>query len=139
LAPCSPARSHAPPNCIFICDGKARQRHAFFGQSRPHNSLVEMAATRAPERLAAGLIREARIYSRALQRYRNRRLGQGRGPILFFGSGSDESRKIAARGGKFFWAVGGDYGPPGIPSDDNFCCNGVVNSGSANRIRGWRK
>ncbi|HNQ88709.1 MAG TPA: glycoside hydrolase family 2 TIM barrel-domain containing protein [Verrucomicrobiota bacterium] len=25
-----------------------------------------------------------------------------------------------------FWAFGGDYGPPGTPSDQNFLCNGVV-------------
>lgn len=25
-----------------------------------------------------------------------------------------------------FWAYGGDFGPPGTPSDDNFCCNGLV-------------
>ena len=28
--------------------------------------------------------------------------------------------------GEFFWAFGGDYGPPGTPSDKNFCCNGLV-------------
>ena len=28
---------------------------------------------------------------------------------------------------KTFWAYGGDFGPEGTPSDDNFCCNGVVN------------
>jgi beta-galactosidase len=28
--------------------------------------------------------------------------------------------------GELFWAYGGDYGPPGIPSDTNFCCNGLV-------------
>jgi len=27
---------------------------------------------------------------------------------------------------KTFWAYGGDFGPPGTPSDDNFCCNGLV-------------
>lgn len=27
---------------------------------------------------------------------------------------------------KSFWAFGGDFGPPGTPSDDNFCCNGLV-------------
>jgi beta-galactosidase len=27
---------------------------------------------------------------------------------------------------KTFWAFGGDFGPPGTPSDDNFCCNGLV-------------
>jgi beta-galactosidase len=25
-----------------------------------------------------------------------------------------------------FWAFGGDYGPPDVPSDQNFCCNGLV-------------
>jgi beta-galactosidase len=28
--------------------------------------------------------------------------------------------------GDLFWAYGGDYGPPGTPSDLNFCCNGLV-------------
>ncbi len=31
------------------------------------------------------------------------------------------------RGDKTFWAYGGDFGPEGTPSDDNFCCNGLVN------------
>jgi beta-galactosidase len=31
--------------------------------------------------------------------------------------------------GEFFWAFGGDYGPPDIPSDRNFCCNGLVGPG----------
>jgi beta-galactosidase len=29
-------------------------------------------------------------------------------------------------GEKWFWAYGGDFGPEGTPSDDNFCCNGLV-------------
>lgn len=29
-------------------------------------------------------------------------------------------------GEKTFWAYGGDFGPEGTPSDDNFCCNGLV-------------
>ncbi len=28
--------------------------------------------------------------------------------------------------GEKFWAYGGDYGPEGTPSDENFCCNGLV-------------
>lgn len=28
--------------------------------------------------------------------------------------------------GEIFWAFGGDFGPPGTPSDNNFCCNGLV-------------
>jgi len=26
----------------------------------------------------------------------------------------------------WFWAYGGDFGPPGTPHDDNFCCNGLI-------------
>ena len=33
--------------------------------------------------------------------------------------------------GETYWAYGGDFGPPGVPSDDNFCCNGLV---SADRV-----
>jgi beta-galactosidase len=29
-------------------------------------------------------------------------------------------------GARTFWAYGGDFGPPGTPSRDNFCCNGLV-------------
>jgi beta-galactosidase len=29
-------------------------------------------------------------------------------------------------GDKYFWAYGGDIGPTDVPSDDNFCCNGLV-------------
>jgi beta-galactosidase len=28
--------------------------------------------------------------------------------------------------GEEFWAYGGDFGPPGTPSDENFCINGLV-------------
>ena len=28
--------------------------------------------------------------------------------------------------GEPFWAFGGDYGPADVPSDQNFCCNGIV-------------
>ena len=30
--------------------------------------------------------------------------------------------------GDIFYAYGGDYGPPGTPSDGNFCCNGLVSA-----------
>ncbi len=35
--------------------------------------------------------------------------------------------KTSAKGEKFY-AYGGDWGPPGTPSDENFCCNGLVAS-----------
>ncbi|MGZ5554228.1 MAG: glycoside hydrolase family 2 TIM barrel-domain containing protein [Candidatus Aminicenantales bacterium] len=28
--------------------------------------------------------------------------------------------------GEPFWAFGGDYGPADVPSDQNFCCNGLI-------------
>ncbi len=28
--------------------------------------------------------------------------------------------------GRTFWAFGGDFGPADVPSDQNFCCNGLV-------------
>jgi len=34
--------------------------------------------------------------------------------------------KRVKAGEKFFWAYGGDFGPAGTPTDDNFCCNGLV-------------
>lgn len=33
---------------------------------------------------------------------------------------------VASGEKKTFWAYGGDFGPPGTPSDDNFCSNGLV-------------
>lgn len=33
--------------------------------------------------------------------------------------------KADGRGGTF-WAFGGDFGPPDVPSDQDFCCNGLV-------------
>jgi len=38
---------------------------------------------------------------------------------------TDRVEKVK-RGKKTFWAYGGDFGPKGTPSDDNFCCNGLV-------------
>ena len=36
------------------------------------------------------------------------------------------SGKKDVHGREYFWAFGGDYGPPDTPSDQNFCCNGLV-------------
>ena len=36
------------------------------------------------------------------------------------------SVRKAVKGEPTFWAFGGDYGPPGTPSDQNFNCNGLV-------------
>lgn len=75
-----------------------------------------------------GLIREVRLYRRALSAGeiagRRRRWSDDRALALWLKL--DEAQPTPAPPGGFFWAYGGDYGPPGTPSDDNFCCNGLV-------------
>ncbi len=38
----------------------------------------------------------------------------------------DEGFAAKTANGDPFWAFGGDYGPADVPSDQNFCCNGLV-------------
>jgi beta-galactosidase len=38
----------------------------------------------------------------------------------------DQGLAATTSGGRPFWAYGGDYGPPGTPSDVNFLANGLV-------------
>ncbi|MCL2120266.1 MAG: DUF4981 domain-containing protein [Planctomycetaceae bacterium] len=33
---------------------------------------------------------------------------------------------VPGKPGESFWAYGGDFGPPGVPSDNNFCMNGLI-------------
>lgn len=40
----------------------------------------------------------------------------------------DQSFREIDRDGRWYWSYGGDYGPEGIPSFGNFCCNGLVNA-----------
>jgi beta-galactosidase len=39
---------------------------------------------------------------------------------------ADQGLAATTPDGRPFWAYGGDYGPPGTPSDENFLANGVV-------------
>jgi len=38
----------------------------------------------------------------------------------------DQGMRKTDENGEKYWAYGGDYGDPGIPSDGNFCLNGLV-------------
>ncbi len=38
----------------------------------------------------------------------------------------DQGLAAIDENGTPYWAFGGDFGPPGTPSDDNFCINGLV-------------
>lgn len=40
----------------------------------------------------------------------------------------DQSFREIDAEGNWYWSYGGDYGPEGIPSFNNFCCNGLVNA-----------
>lgn len=40
----------------------------------------------------------------------------------------DQSFREVDADGRWYWTYGGDYGPKGIPSFGNFCCNGLVNA-----------
>jgi len=73
----------------------------------------------------AGMIREARIYRRALSEaeLKDAKSRKPEGLVLWLDM-RDIQPVEAAKG--TFWAYGGDFGPPGTPSDDNFCCNGLV-------------
>lgn len=41
---------------------------------------------------------------------------------------ADTVKKIAGNEGETYMAYGGDFGPAGTPSDDNFCMNGLISS-----------
>ncbi len=56
-------------------------------------------------------------------------LKEGAPETLALKEGTPE--KNAGVPAKWFWAFGGDFGPVGVPSDQNFCMNGLV---SADRI-----
>ncbi|MCA9256634.1 MAG: DUF4981 domain-containing protein, partial [Phycisphaerales bacterium] len=84
-------------------------------------------------RRANGAIREARIYDRALTPEEiSGNTRPKNGLLLNFDASALRARtgewKGPTPGSGWFWAYGGDYGPPGTPSDDNFCCNGLVSA-----------
>jgi beta-galactosidase len=39
----------------------------------------------------------------------------------------DQGILVNTKSGERFWAYGGDFGPKDVPSDGNFCINGIVN------------
>jgi beta-galactosidase len=79
-----------------------------------------------PDRKVAGVIREARIYRRALTAAELADAKRGADASLVLWLDLSRAKETQPAGAKTFWAYGGDYGPPGTPSDQNFCCNGLV-------------
>jgi beta-galactosidase len=79
-----------------------------------------------PEWQAAAFFRETRVYSRALEKEELARTDRGTDPdlVLWLDFRDVKSEPLLDR--PVTWAYGGDYGPPGTPSDDNFNCNGLI-------------
>lgn len=101
---------------------------------RPHSNSAPVAVgadAENPNRSSNGLIRAARVYDRALSAPEVAAPTRPEaGVVLDFASAALAVQHGAwtgpSPGQGWYWAYGGDLGPPGTPSDDNFCCNGLV-------------
>ena len=112
---------------LFV-DGKQLGDKAFVGQAH-RNAFPVMIGSNAehPDRRVAGVIREARVYARALTAVELTDSKRGDDAALVLWLDFAQGKETRPAGGpEFFWAFGGDYGPPGTPSDQNFVCNGLV-------------
>ncbi len=113
-------------------DGKSAASKACSG--RLGTSAYTLGLGRDPEnpdRVADAMIREARVYSRALTADEVAHVEQRSADGLVLWADYKDIKADgkwtgpgADRG--WFFAYGGDYGLPGTPTDDNFCCNGLV-------------
>jgi beta-galactosidase len=86
-----------------------------------------------PQRRPDAVIAEARIYSNALSPKELKESQEKQGLLnkkLLLNVVVDSIKEIPAEK-KTFMAFGGDFGPPDVPSEQNFCMNGLV---SADRI-----
>jgi len=113
---------------VFVDGKQLAQQNAAGATIRGNRAAVWIGSnSEIPGRSFAGVIREVRIYNRALKRDE---LGQAHAEKAGLAGHVDLRRVEQAKPGKAarFLAYGGDFGPPGTPSDDNFCMNGVVNS-----------
>ena len=79
-----------------------------------------------PERRAAAYFREARVYSRALTASELAARNRGSESDLVLWLDFRHVERAPLPRGTSYWAYGGDYGPPGTPSDDNFNSNGLI-------------
>ncbi|MBN2474681.1 MAG: DUF4981 domain-containing protein [Pirellulales bacterium] len=78
------------------------------------------------DRLLSGTIAAARIHNRALsaEELRDPQRGGDASTVLWLDFQDLENVESPQQG--TFFAYGGDFGPPGTPSDGNFCMNGLV-------------
>ena len=112
---------------LFL-DGRLLQTKPFAG-TLANTAFPVMIGGNAehPDRTVAGAIREARIYKRALSDAEVAAARRRAERDLVLWLDWRRAQETQPAGAQYFWAFGGDYGPPGTPSDQNFCCNGLVN------------
>ncbi|HEY9175553.1 MAG TPA: glycoside hydrolase family 2 TIM barrel-domain containing protein [Verrucomicrobiae bacterium] len=111
---------------LFV-DGKAVGEAACTAKVN-RNAFPVMVGNNAEHlaRSVSGVIREARIYSRALTAAELADTNRGSDASLVLWLDLTKAKESKPAKSETFWAFGGDYGPPGTPSDQNFNCNGVV-------------
>ena len=116
-------------------DGKQAGKKEFAGRIASNRYPVGIGRDAERGRTADALIRDARVYSRPLSEEEVAK-PEGRSPerLVLWADLRDVTESkwtgpTPCPGA--YWAFGGDFGPPGTPSDQNFCCNGLV---SADRV-----
>lgn len=113
-------------------DGKRAGARAFSGPVA--SNRFPLCLGRDPEnttRFSNAMIRSARVYARPLSEEEAAAPANRKADGLALSVDLKDARTSGAwtgpsPGKDFFWAYGGCFGPPGTPSDENFCCNGLV-------------
>jgi beta-galactosidase len=113
-------------------DGKQGGTRPFSGKTATNCFPLGIGFdTENPTRFSNALIRDVRIYGRALDSAEIQNPDGRRPDALVLHADIRHAKPSGSWTGPssdrgFFWAYGGEFGPPGVPSDDNFCCNGLV-------------
>ena len=117
---------------------KTRPVHYEGAERRPHTDIVCPMYTRIEDLEAYGLKKQTRPL--VLCEYAHA-MGNSTGNLqdywdviekydhlqgAFVWDWVDQGYAKKNEKGELYWAYGGDYGPPGTPSDEDFCCNGLV-------------
>ncbi|MBL8877875.1 MAG: DUF4981 domain-containing protein [Phycisphaerales bacterium] len=133
---------------VLYFDGKRVAAASLYGRIATNAYNLGIGRdTENPDRVCAARIEQVRIYSRALgatkAAYVERRdesdglvlhavladareSGEWAGPIATRGAPAPLAKRPTGTTADCYWAYGGCFGPTGTPTDDNFCCNGLV-------------
>lgn len=116
---------------VYI-DGKKGEAKAFDGKIATNRFPLGIGIDpEHPTRFSNALIHDVRIYGRTLNEKEISNPDKQEKEALVLHADIRDSKPAGSWTGPgaergFFWAYGGCFGPPGTPSDDNFCCNGLV-------------